>query len=155
MENDLRRHDAHVPSLQWMQNRLWLNQGYCDGLMQKRRNSIVKCVWHRRNSGEWRLCLCHSYVGGRIITVTSHKHHGVSNLRQLGSLPRLTSKETIASLTLCEGNAPATGGFFSRETSNAESVSMSWCHHDGKIYPHDAKCNHTCVWPIYLQINWN
>ena len=30
---------------------------------------------------------------------------------------------------LCEGNPPMTGGFLSQRTSNAENVSIWWCHH--------------------------
>ena len=38
-------------------------------------------------------------------------------------------------LALCEGNPPVTGGFPSQRASNAETVSIPWCHVSPPIVP--------------------
>ena len=58
------------------------------------------------------------------ITVTSSEHHGVRNHRFIQQFASANTKEA-ASLVLCEGNPPGTGGFPSKRASNAESVSIS------------------------------
>ena len=40
--------------------------------------------------------------------------------------------QSAASLGFCEGNPPVTGGFPSQRASNAENVSIWWCHHANK-----------------------
>ena len=43
--------------------------------------------------------------------------------------------QSFVLLVLCEGNPPVTGGFPSQKASNAESISMRWCHHVAPRYP--------------------
>ena len=69
-----------------------------------------------------------------------NEHDGVSNHRRLDGLfnrlfSRISQKTSNLSVTgLSEGTPPVTGGFPSQEASNAENVSIWWCHH-GKIRP--------------------
>ena len=64
--------------------------------------------------------------------MTSHEPHGVPNHRQPDCLPRRRSKKRskLGVTGLCEGNSPVTGGFPLQRDSNAENVSIWWCHHE-------------------------
>ena len=68
-----------------------------------------------------------------------NERHCVSNHRRLGCLLnrlfRRTSKKTskLCVAGLCEGNPPVTGGFPSQRASNAENVSIWWCHHKKNV----------------------
>ena len=70
------------------------------------------------------------------ITVTSYGHHGVSNHRRLrclfNHLSRGTWKKTskLCVTGLCEGTPPVNGGFPAQRASDAENVSIWWCHHE-------------------------
>ena len=68
------------------------------------------------------------------ITVSPHKHLGISNHQQLNCLFNSSSthqgkyhSSTLPSL--CEGNPLVTGGFPSQRVCNVESISMLWYHH--------------------------
>ena len=74
-----------------------------------------------------------------------NEHDGVSNHQPhvglLNHLFRRRSKKTSKLLVigLCAGNWPVTGEFPAQRASNAENVSIWWCHHAGgcseiKIY---------------------
>ena len=54
----------------------------------------------------------------------------------LNCLLRRRAKKTLKLRVtgLCEGNPPVTGGFPSQRASNAENVSIWWCHHDNKLF---------------------
>ena len=57
------------------------------------------------------------------------------------------SKHQIsASLALCEGIPPVTGGIPSQRTSNAESVSMSWRHHVQVLTPFQNSRTYSDIW---------
>ena len=66
---------------------------------------------------------------------TTLYHHGVSNNRGLdrflNHLFRRRSQKTskLWVTGLCEGYPPVTAGFPSQRASNAENVSIWWCHH--------------------------
>ena len=70
-----------------------------------------------------------------LFTKMSHEYHGVSNAGNFtvcstvcsGVHQRKHQRSVI--LALYEGNQPVTNGFSSQRASNAENVSMSWCHH--------------------------
>ena len=63
-----------------------------------------------------------------------NEHDGVSNQRRIKYLPnrlfRRRSKKTpkFCVAGLCEGNPLVTGAFLSQRASNAEKVSIWWCH---------------------------
>ena len=72
-----------------------------------------------------------------IITVMSYNvRDSVSNLRRLDCLfnrlfSRRSKKSSELRITcLCDGNPPVTGGFPSQRASNAENISIWWCHYD-------------------------
>ena len=64
-----------------------------------------------------------------------NEHDGVSNHRRLecllNRLSRRSSKKTskFRVTGLCEGNSPVTGEFPPQMASNAQIVSIWWCHH--------------------------
>ena len=51
---------------------------------------------------------------------------------------RHRSKKTskLRATGLCEGNSPVTGEFPSQRASNAENVSVWWCHHENRNASH-------------------
>ena len=65
-----------------------------------------------------------------------NEHDGISNHWRLcclrNCLFRCRSKKTskFHVTGLCDGNSPVTGEFPSQRTSNAENVSIWWCHHE-------------------------
>ena len=67
-------------------------------------------------------------------------NQAISNRRRIdclfNCLFRLTSNKTLkpALLALDAGNPPVTGGFPSQRASNAETVSIWWCHHGGFLW---------------------
>ena len=75
-----------------------------------------------------------------------NERNGVSNHRHLDCLLnrlfRRRSKKTskLRVTGLCEGNSRVTGEFLAQRTSNAESVSIWWRHHD------------ICAWMVKLQL---
>ena len=66
------------------------------------------------------------------------EHEGISNYQShnwlLNRLFRRRSKKTskLHVTGLCEGNSPLTGEFPTQRASDAESVSIWWCHHEFK-----------------------
>ena len=79
----------------------------------------------------------YGYVSWRPSSQWRHNEHdGVSNHLPhdclLDRLFRCRSKKTskLRVTGLCEGNSPVTGEFPAQMTSNAESVSIWWRHHD-------------------------
>ena len=68
--------------------------------------------------------------------VTDNGHHSVSNHQRhycllnrfFGQRSKETSKLRVTGL--CTGNSPETGEFPAQMASNAENVSIWWCHHD-------------------------
>ena len=79
-----------------------------------------------------------------------NKRDGVSNHRRLdcllnrlfGRRSKKTSKLRVTGL--CEGNSPVTGEFLAQRASNAENVSIRWCHHVWFRVERDAAyCTHT------------
>ena len=64
-----------------------------------------------------------------------NQHHGVSNHRRLNCLlnrlfKRRSKKTSKLRVTgLCKSNSPVTGEFPTQRASNAENVSIWWCHH--------------------------
>ena len=80
--------------------------------------------WARGNKFRWTLQCRHN------------ERDDVSNHRRLyclfNRLFRHRSKKTskLCVTGLCEGNPPVTGGFPSQRASNAENVSIWWCHRD-------------------------
>ena len=65
-----------------------------------------------------------------------NEHDGVSNQRHFNCLLnrwfRSTSMKTLKLHVtgLCEGNSPVTSEFPAKKASNAEKVSVWWCHHN-------------------------
>ena len=61
-----------------------------------------------------------------------NEHNGSSNHQSLDCLFRCRSKNTskFRVTGLCEGNRSITSGFPLQRASNAENVSIWWCHHD-------------------------
>ena len=72
------------------------------------------------NSLHWR----HNGCDG----VSIHQTHDCLLNRLLRRRPKKTSKLRTAGL--CAGNSPVTGAFRAQRDSNAENVSILWCHHD-------------------------
>ena len=75
----------------------------------------------------WLICVC-------VIKMAQWRHNerdGVSNRRILDRLLKrlLRLRAKLRFTGLCEGNSPVTSGFPSQRASNAENVSIWWCHH--------------------------
>ena len=60
--------------------------------------------------------------------VSNHQPHHCLLSRLFGLRSKKTSKLRVAGL--CVGNSPVTGEFSAQMASNAEIVSIWWCHHD-------------------------
>ena len=79
-------------------------------------------------------------------------HNGVSNHQPYDCLPnrlfRRRSKKTskLRVTGLCAGNSPETGEFPAQMASNAENVSIWWCHHA----PHREATRH--LWPNIVNV---
>ena len=64
-----------------------------------------------------------------------YEHDGISNHQRLDCLlnrlfrPRSEKTSKLRVTGLCEGNSPVTGEFPTQRASNAENVSLWWCHH--------------------------
>ena len=64
-----------------------------------------------------------------------NEHDGVSNHWSLDCLPNCLSRPRSKKISklcvtgLCEGNSPVTGELPAQRASNAENVSIWWCHH--------------------------
>ena len=90
-------------------------------------------------------CMGIAHYNGVIIgrdSVSNHQHHDCS----LNLLFRRRSKKTskLRVTGLCAGNSPGTGEFPAQMASNAENVSIWWCHHEVNWDGHDT------VWNIYM-----
>ena len=57
--------------------------------------------------------------------------------RPLRRGPKNTSK--LRATGICEGNSPVTDEFPEQRASNAENVSIPWCHHDAMTLRHSVK----------------
>ena len=64
--------------------------------------------------------------------ISNHQPHDCLLKRLLMHRSKKTSKLCITSL--CEGNSPVTGEFPAQRASNAENVSIWWCHHEDLLY---------------------
>ena len=60
--------------------------------------------------------------------VANHQHHDSLLYRLFRRISKKTSKLRVTGL--CEGNSPVTGEFPAQKASNAENVSIWWCHHN-------------------------
>ena len=80
----------------------------------------------------------HIYDHDNTLHWRHNDHGGVSNYQPhdclLNRLFRRRSKKTskLRVTGLCAGNSPGTGEFPTQMASNAENVSIWWCHHDLK-----------------------
>ena len=101
----------------------------------------ITIIAHKREiwaTPDVKLHICFLYaVYQRTSLLWRHnERNGVSNLRHLDCLlNRLfkgISKKTykLRVTGLCEGNSPVTGELPSQRSSNAETVSIRWRHHD-------------------------
>ena len=96
--------------------------------------STTKKISNVRTTG---LCAGHPPATcGETLHWRNNEHNNVSNHQRLDCLLnclfRLRSNE-ISKLRvtgLCEGNSPVTGEFPAQRASNAENVSIWWCHHE-------------------------
>ena len=86
-------------------------------------------------------------------------HDGISNHWcldcLLNRLFRCRSKKTskLCITGLCERNSPMTNEFLSQRASNAESVSVWWCHHDTcgcQVLPVTKPCRCMTGYTLYL-----
>ena len=91
-----------------------------------------------------------------ITVVPSHECQGVPNLRQLGflfnSVFRPTTEDTPILSAVCEGRPSLAGGFSSQRTSNAETTSMSWRHHDGLYLASNVRFTEACPASVLLSV---
>ena len=85
---------------------VFLSQRFEDESLQWRHNERDGVAHH------WRL----DYLLNRLF---GHRSKKISKLRVTG---------------LCEGNSPVTGEFPSQRASDAENVSIWWCHHAGVLF---------------------
>ena len=92
-----------------------------------------------------RLAQSPHHMTNNAVAVTSHECRSATNYRQLDylfsnlfMLWQRSKCQSFVLLTLCEEKTPVTSGFPSHRASNAESVSVSWRHHDRKVFrgPH-------------------
>ena len=88
---------------------------------------LSKDIWHQPL--QWR----HNGQDG----VSNHQPHHCLLNRLFKRRSKKTSK--LRATGLCAGNSPGTGEFPAQRASNAENVSIWWCHHDpcdngGKLY---------------------
>ena len=98
-------------------------------------------------------------------------HDGVSNHQPhdclLNRLFRRRLKKTskLCVTGLCAGNSPVTGEFPAQSVSNAENISILWCHHvmSDQLQQHKAQASasHFCLfvrgnhrWPIDSSFKW-
>ena len=65
--------------------------------------------------------------------ISNHQPHHCLLNRLLGWTSKKTSKLRVTGL--CAGNSPVTGEFPAQMASNAESVSIWWCHHGLGVLP--------------------
>ena len=124
--------------------------------------SILKIRW------PW-----HCFIKGISTLVTlqwRHNGHGSVPNHQphhciLNCLFRCRSKKTskICVTGLCVGNSPLIGEFPTQMASNAEDVSIWWCHHEGYVFisksgpgstlkGHQNPCHWLCKKDISLEI---
>ena len=80
---------------------------------------IIKSV-EKLSSSQWR----HNGRDG----VSNHQPHNCLLNRLFRRRSKKTSKLCVTGL--CAGNSPVPGEFPAQMASNAENVSISWCHHD-------------------------
>ena len=64
--------------------------------------------------------------------VSNHQLHDCLLRHLFSRSSKKTSKLRVTGL--CEGNSPVTGEFPAQRTSNAESVSIWWLHHDCGVF---------------------
>ena len=89
-------------------------------------------------------------------SVSNHQPHDCLPNRLFRRRSKRTSKLLVTGL--CAGNSPVTGEFPAQMASNAENVSIWWCHH-GLIYPifvrvihwHLGKCNYPRTSAVILK----
>ena len=86
-------------------------------------------LWKASSSLQWR-------HNGRD-AVWNHCRPGCVFNRPLRCGPRNTSKLRVTGT--CEGYSPVTGEFPAQRASNAENVSIPWCHHDATMLRHPVK----------------
>ena len=72
-------------------------------------------------------------IRGRIITMTPHERHVVSNYRLFDCLAAYADQTNIKVRVLCEGNSTVNGEFPAQRGSNAEKVSIWWRHLDSWV----------------------
>ena len=89
----------------------------------------VPALWKASSSLQWR-------HNGRDAVWNHCRPECVFN-RPLRCGPRNTSKLRVTGT--CEGNSPVTGEFPAQRASNAENVSIPWCHHDAMMLRHPLK----------------
>ena len=109
-------------------------------------------LWFHTNPSNYEVCFEKyiSHKGNCLLTSRGrhNRHDGVSNHQPndclLNHLFRCRSKKTskLRIAGLCAGNSPVTGEFPAQMASNAENVSISWCHD-------------TCIYWNCLKLLWN
>ena len=83
--------------------------------------------------------------------VSNHQPQGCLLSRLFGRRSKKTSKLRVTGLYV--GNSPVTGEFPTQMASNAENVSIWWCHHENiVVYQCSNQWNHQQHCPVHLNV---
>ena len=89
--------------------------------------------------------------------ISNHQPHDCLLNRLFRRRSKKTSKLRVTGL--CVGNSPVTGEFPAQRASNAENVSIWWCHHDNAMgylvwatTLSTRKFNMVCPWLLWILI---
>ena len=94
-----------------------------------KRNTSVRTqnvTWARQGECKELRSHCTDFTASAMPSQNNQSHDCLLN-RLLRRRSKKTSKLRVAGL--CAGNSPVTAEFPAQRTSNAENVSISWCHH--------------------------
>ena len=93
---------------------------------------VWRCVWLSLyvclySSRTLRLCSSLQWRHNELDGVSNHQSHDCLLKRLFRRRSKKTSKLCVT--ILCEGNSPVTGKCPAERASNAENISIWWCHH--------------------------
>ena len=151
---DLRRHHAHYDVIVmihrecWFWDSIWPLMSYifAENIKAPNQWPFVRGIHPSRVDSPhkgpvmWKHFPCHDIIMYITLRLCHNEHNGISTHRHLDCLlnrlfrHRSKKPSKLHVTGFCDGNSPVTGEFPAQRASNAENVSIWWCHHEDIIF---------------------